>query len=442
MIKGTMARLSLFQRVALVTLASAVAINIIVFMGVRKLHRMTHDRDEVISRVFQNVSERMVSAFMASDHSVQAARGIFEHEGIPFIARSGPIIVASDVKLSWLASYLDTHFASQKYTSQSLHSDRGHIFYATAQNWQFAYAPFGHSTPRYYLLFQFAMILVASVSVSVLNYFIIRRMLAPLETLKSGVDAVSAGDLSVRLKVESQNELGRLASAFNKMCDHVSQLIAEKERLLVDVSHDLRSPLARIRVATELAEPTKYTASITSDVEILDHLIESILNRWKAAKFDNRADMRTTDLVSTIENTIRSEFPKVTLNITSIPNSVRIKADPEQINTLIRNLLDNAYKYGRTDSRQPDVVVNLNPNNTLEINVSDAGIGIAKEHLDRVTEAFFRSDSARNPNQMGFGLGLNICERIVLNHQGKISIESELGNGTKVTVVLPTLANS
>ncbi len=257
------------------------------------------------------------------------------------------------------------------------------------------------------------------------TYMFQRSLLRPLQGLREGVESVATGNFGVQVPVVRMDEIGQVATAFNQMTGQVEQMVADRERLLADVSHELRSPLARIKVALELLPPgdprDDKRETIQNDVREMESLISMLLEReWLRARADRLVTERV-DLVAVVRrvvDTFAEADPGVTFSSAEEP--LIVPADAELVRLLVQNLVDNAIKFSLADSRPVDVELETT-GDTVRLLVSDDGPGIATEDREEIFKPFVKLDPARG-HRSGYGLGLNLCWRIVEAHGGSIEM--------------------
>ena len=267
------------------------------------------------------------------------------------------------------------------------------------------------------------------------SYFYIRKTLNPLRTLKVGVDEVGAGRLGHRIPETGPSELRDLAQAFNSMAERLNRLLHSKEQLLLDVSHELRSPITRLKVQLEFLEDADARESLRSDLAEMEAMVTALLEsarlRHKAAAL-NLKSVHMGDLIRSLVSEFKDRLPGVE------PGSLvddPVNADPEKMRIVLRNLLDNALKHTPKDGQAISISTLLMPDR-FEIVVEDRGEGIPATALSHLFEPFFRPDVSRSRKTGGYGLGLSLCKAIVDAHGGSIDLASTLGEGTRVTVSL------
>ncbi|MGC8495507.1 MAG: sensor histidine kinase, partial [Syntrophobacteraceae bacterium] len=269
------------------------------------------------------------------------------------------------------------------------------------------------------------------------SFIWIRRILAPLLPLFQALRKVGAGSLSHRVAIDRPDELGELASAFNSMAERLQHLLGAKDRLLLDVSHELRSPLTRMRLAREMSPEGALKDSLAEDIGEMERIVTTILANARMQSTHPILDRQKVDLVSLLREAVKpleSQAPGVCFR--DAPESIEAFLDPEKAKAVFRNVVGNAIKYSRETSGPVAISVRTGQeSNTVEIR--DEGIGIPEQDLPFVFEPFYRVDPSRSKESGGFGLGLSLCKAIMEAHHGTISIESSAGKGTTVVLQFP-----
>jgi signal transduction histidine kinase len=269
-------------------------------------------------------------------------------------------------------------------------------------------------------------------------YLMIRRILRPVKLLDIGVKELSRGNLKHRVPVTKSDELGQLSQAFNGMTQRLHEILTAKEQLLRDVSHELRSPLTRMKVALEFVKEEQTRSLIQSDIEEMEEMITHILETARIHHDHSRLNLQDIDLIKLI-NDIAAIYghqkPGVTFSGTR--SSLPCRVDPEQIKIVLKNVLDNAIKYSREDSEAVQISVDVQ-NGRAIIEIEDSGIGIEPEALVYIWEPFYRADKSRSRDTGGYGLGLSLCKTIIEAHGGTIDIRSTPGKSTTVSLAIPS----
>ena len=211
-------------------------------------------------------------------------------------------------------------------------------------------------------------------------------------------------------------------------------MIEDRERLLADVSHELRSPLARMRVALEFMPPGDKRDSLARDMREMESLISVLLEREAMRSRAGRLEGEDVDLAE-IAREVVTDFTGKGPGVDYLSNGpVAIHADPALMRLLIKNLIDNAVKFSRTDSR-PVTVSLESSRDKVVLRVADDGIGIPAGSGKKIFEPFVKLDRSRG-HGVGYGVGLNLCQRIVQLHGGTIRLDPRAPRGTEAVVTL------
>lgn len=269
-----------------------------------------------------------------------------------------------------------------------------------------------------------ALTLGIMIAVIVTSYFVLRRLLRPLRTLGDGVARLSEGQLDVVLPNPTRDEFGTLTDAFNQMVGRVRDMIRARDQLLVDVSHELRSPITRLRVALELVPDDQSRALMKNDLAEMELMIAELLELERLRE-GRGVSLERQDLVAIVR-----EFP---VRVTSSAPEIFVDIDAERMRTVVRNLLGNAQKY----ASHAEIDLSTTDDRVV-MRVRDDGPGIPDSDLASLFEPFFRVNRARSKTPAGYGLGLSICKRIVEAHGGTITAENNAGGGATFTVTLPS----
>ena len=265
----------------------------------------------------------------------------------------------------------------------------------------------------------------------------IRWILKPVRWLDEGVREVSQGNLKHRVPVKRSDELKDLAEAFNDMTDRIRSMLHTKEQLLLDVSHELRSPLTRVKVALEFLPEGKARSSIADDIAEMEKMINEILETARMHHLHADLKLQPTDLVATLKEILPDyqELPPG-VRFDDFPRALVINIDPGQIKTVFKNIISNAIKFSDPASDSVQISVKSEPHHAV-VQISDSGIGIPVEELTFIFEPFYRVDKSRSKDTGGYGLGLSLCKTIMEAHNGKIEIASQPGEGTTVSLFFP-----
>ncbi len=267
-------------------------------------------------------------------------------------------------------------------------------------------------------------------------YFFIRRVLKPLRTLETGVQKLAAGRLDHRVPQTGSDELRDLAEAFNTMAGRLSDLLDSKEHLLLDMSHELRSPLTRIKVQLEFLKDEEIREALRADVAEMEAMVTAILEEARLRTSATALEMENTDMTELIRS-VAEEFadrsPGVAINASE---QIELTVDREKMRMVLRNLIDNALKHSPEDADPVTISLTRKPD-SIDITVQDHGEGIPEDALPHLFEPFFRADASRSRKTGGYGLGLSLSKAIIDAHNGQINVTSTRDKGTRVVVTLP-----
>ena len=301
------------------------------------------------------------------------------------------------------------------------------------------------------------MLFTVGLAVALGSYPIIRRLTLRLESLQRGVERWGAGDLSTRLNAEGRDEVAFLARRFNHAAERIETLMDSHRSLLANASHELRSPLARIRMSLELLNvdaQSPQRQEISRSITELDQLIDEIL---LASRLDARqADAEPFEAVDltglAAEECARvgadlsadlgpgAQTAVVDPEITADSHSLTVQGSPRLLRRLIRNLLENARRYstGAVSLELSQLRVGTQP--LAVIQVHDRGPGVPADQRERIFEPFYRLPGA-SERDGGVGLGLALVKSISQRHGGSVRCESRPGGGASFIVELPVAGN-
>jgi len=313
-----------------------------------------------------------------------------------------------------------------------VHSRHEAVTYITPVDgggWLLAQADTPHSSPHPGFLPLLALIAIA---VAICAHPIVRRLTIRLERLKASVDRFGTGDLSSRVVVEGRDEIAAIANSFNLSVARVEELVASQRALLANASHELRSPLARLRMSVELAglsSSATQTNEIQKNIAELDQLIDEILLASRLDLNDaaalNKQEIDLTALVSEECARTRAE-----LNA----ESIMFRGDARLLRRLIRNLLENSVRYGGATSTE--VSLRKLDANHIRLEVADHGPGIPESEREKIFAPFYRLPNA-SESEGGVGLGLSLVKQIVTKHGGTVKCLARDGGGSLFVVELP-----
>lgn len=295
------------------------------------------------------------------------------------------------------------------------------------------------------------MLVVVGLAVALGAYPIMRRLTLRLEALQRGVERWGAGDLSARVNADGRDEVAFLAERFNHAAERIETLMDSHKSLLANASHELRSPLARIRMGLELmgtdaASPQRQ--EISRSINELDQLIDEILlaSRLDARQADAEP-FETLDLTGlAAEECARLHVelhagPEAEASSVAGVSSVTLQGSARLLRRLIRNLLENARRYSTGEVTLELAQSGSAAQRKAVIRVNDRGPGVPPGQRERIFEPFYRLPGA-SEREGGVGLGLALVKSITLRHGGTVRCEGRAGGGASFVVELPMPAAS
>jgi len=297
---------------------------------------------------------------------------------------------------------------------------------------------------------------IFSFIISVVLYLSLNQLTRPLIAISNAAAKFGEGDYSVRIKEMSKDELGDTARNFNLMADRITDqmnsletMANDKQRLIDDISHEMRTPLTAIRGYVEYMQAAKLTDEeyyntlniIDRQADRMQKLSEGVLSftRLRNENADRTTPVNVAELLNDIAKSysIKAQRDNIYLSV-SAPQYLTIKGDRLLFESLIGNLVDNALN-ACADTRVKRVSVSAKTKNeNIVIEIEDTGIGMSKETLENVHKPFFRADKSRSRRRGGAGLGGALCKEIADMYNIDIRYTSQLGSGTKVSLTFTT----
>ena len=275
-----------------------------------------------------------------------------------------------------------------------------------------------------------------------------RRALSPVRALSAAAERLGRGDLQQRVKTSSQDEIGRLGHAFNRMAEDLETVERQRRALLADVAHELRTPLSNIGGYVEamrdgLAEPNAATLDIVQQqVAQLTRLVEDLRLLTLAESGELSLQVRpesVEDLLATVTEAFRPRASAKGVSLRNEPSTdiPLASMDRGRVEQVLYNLVDNAVKH-TSEGGSVTLAGSIGNPGFVRVSVADMGEGIEPEALDAVFERFYRVDPSRSRVTGGAGLGLTIAKQLIEAQGGRIWAESEPGKGSTFFFVLPS----
>lgn len=272
------------------------------------------------------------------------------------------------------------------------------------------------------------------------TYLYLRRLLRPLDDIRAGARRFGQGDFALPIPLRGHNELAALATDVNTMAQGLHGMLDAKRGLLLAISHELRSPLTRARLNTELlpdsAEAQPLREALTRDLALMRDLISDLLESERLGQGHAALHLEPTAL-PVLVNEVLAQLDGAGAIERQLPTSMPLlKLDPARLRLLVRNLLDNALRHS-TQAPRPPVIALRAEGPSWVLSVRDFGPGVPNEVLPHLAEPFYRPDAARERSSGGVGLGLYLCRLVAEAHGAQWQVRNA-GPGLEVRVTLPS----
>jgi two-component system sensor histidine kinase CpxA len=283
-------------------------------------------------------------------------------------------------------------------------------------------------------------------------YLLTRYLTAPILRLREASQRLAAGDLGTRAAADMErrhDELGSLVRDFNSMATRIEELVSRQRQLIYDVSHELRSPLARLNVALDLARERKGAdpafAHMEQDIERMNEMIGRLLTVARLDTSTTSVPMKQVDLSELVSNIVGSARFELQGRNDAVQLTTSgqyfVQGNAELLHSAIENVMRNAIRYTTSDS---SIEVGLGPQVSgdrpfISLTIRDYGRGVPESELLNIFQPFFRVEDDRARQSGGAGLGLAIAERVVRIHGGTIHARNVAPHGLQLEMLLPQL---
>jgi len=271
---------------------------------------------------------------------------------------------------------------------------------------------------------------VLLVAVIALTLIAARWVTQPLKTLAGAAEKLGADINRPPLDEKGPLEVSRAARAFNTMQQRLATFIRDRTRILAAMSHDLKTPVTRLRLRSELLEDPQVRAKFTKDLDEMESMVGATLDFLRG--LENGEPVKPVDIMALLES-LQADLLETGGNIEITGAALKpYRGNPQALKRCLGNLIENAVKYGKSTR----VVVDDN-DARLEIRIQDEGPGLPQSELEKVFEPFYRVEGSRSRETGGTGLGLTIAKSIAETHGGRLSLRNREEGGLEVTLELP-----
>lgn len=271
-----------------------------------------------------------------------------------------------------------------------------------------------------------------------LAYVFVRYLFRPIDSIREGTARIGRGDFDHRIDDFRNDQLGDLAQDVNKLAADVRGMLDAKRQLLLGISHELRSPLSRLRLSLEFIDDGEGKENLRAEIAEMEHIVSTLLeaerlNTRHAAL--NRTEVNVRELVSQLIETYFSR-DKERIEVHFDDDDIIANVDDTRLVLLLKNLLGNALRYSGEESGPVSLLV-CREQGDLVIQVRDHGPGFSRRQADNIGEPFFRGDPSRTRDTGGAGLGLYLTKLVVEAHGGSLKLDKDYTDGACLVVRLP-----
>ncbi|MEJ2655985.1 MAG: ATP-binding protein [Desulfobacterales bacterium] len=278
-----------------------------------------------------------------------------------------------------------------------------------------------------------------------LSFLLIKRVLEPLAQMMAITRRISSGDYSASIPIRSRDEVGQLALAFNRMADSLREIEQLRKTMMIDVAHELRTPLSNIQgyleaLIDDVVPKSKDTFELLHEETLrLTHLVEDILRLAKADAAKETLDpiqIRMRDVIDDAIDIFGSQFEAKGIHIDSkgVDETVRVYADSDKLSQIVRNLMQNAVQY--TVSGGTVKIFTQPVDRQVRVVIANTGVEVDEQDLPFIFERFYRGEKSRSREHGGAGIGLAIVKGLVDAHNGKVGAQIH-DNETYIWFSLP-----
>jgi signal transduction histidine kinase len=274
-------------------------------------------------------------------------------------------------------------------------------------------------------------LLFGAITVTLLGLWAARALTAPLSSFAKAAESFSLNGAAASLPERGPEEIRSAAKALNRMRERITTLIDDRTKMLAAISHDLRTPITRMRLRSEFIEDDVHRSQMLHDLDQMRSMLESVLSFLRN---DRRLESLTLVDIATTLQLVSDQFADMGHKVVyDGPEHAMATVRPDDLHRGVTNLVENAVRFGAETT-----IRLMMSSNTATIEVEDDGPGISDTRKDVMLEPFVRGDDARNMDETaGFGLGLSIARSIALAHGGDLSLNDRQPHGLIVRVELP-----
>jgi len=276
---------------------------------------------------------------------------------------------------------------------------------------------------------------ISSILILSIAILFLRQQIKPIEKLAKAAESFEIGRKIKNFKPTGAKEVRKAANAYIKMQERIEKFLEQRTLMLAGVSHDLRTPLTRIKLQLEMYSNQKGNSELLKDVNEMQYMLETYLDFSQTASSEEDTEVDLKELINNIVSTSKEKFKVISLKPTNLKN-IKYICKKIALKRCIINLINNAKAFG------DEILISFNKSNKeITITIEDNGPGIPKKDYEKALRPFQRLDSSRNQNIAGSGLGLSISQEIMNSIGGNIKLSKSKLGGLKVIMTLPLKSN-
>jgi signal transduction histidine kinase len=423
--------MNLSLKLVLLFLLTAIAIVLVLNFSTAHMFK-EHFRNNIRPHLHQYF--HYVYKEIGTPPNLEIAQDLSDRLNIKIIIKGSDLNWASDGNLNEPAKiYRVIHSSNKEIRYESGRYRGNFVIRITNSQYRMIFITQHELPSRWIDLFK---ILIGILVVLGLLYLLIRRMISPLKPIQQSITRIGSGELDHRIKINRKDEFGRLSKEINAMADDIKNMLEAKRQLLLAISHELRSPITRAKVALSLMDDCEFKDGLQKDMDEIELMISELL---EAERFNNRhqvLNLSNTDINQLISDTISKHYSNEAI-IQKLDHQIPAQSlDEARLQFVIKNLISNALKH----RKQADDEITITTYQTEKqycLMIEDHGKGIPEKQIPYLTEPFYRVDPSRQRETGGYGLGLYLVKMIVEAHDGELIIESQENIGTKVCIKFP-----
>jgi signal transduction histidine kinase len=285
------------------------------------------------------------------------------------------------------------------------------------------------------------LILSFGLSFLVLTYAAVTWLFRPIQTIREGAEHIGQGNFDFRISKTRRDQLGDLAADINRMAGDVESMLDAKRALLLGISHELRSPLSRMRLELEFLDDEEKVASLKAEIGEMEKIVVSLL---EAERLNSRhAQLSCTQvIIGELINELLDDFfardaDRISVSLPAEPVTAHV--DEARITLLLKNLIANALRYSKPEDGLVELTV-ATYDSELIMTVTDHGPGLSQDQAEHIGEPFYRSDASRARESGGTGLGLYLATLVANAHGGSLKLLDTDGHGATFEARIPLIS--